>query len=244
MFRFLTLPNLEGLPLGLASLTKRHFFISRRRLLEDFGKHYKGEVMRHWNKVLLHADLSSVVSDKVAAMTGGHARGAATSLSTSLSAAPGDGKDGKPRHVAEGVLQGGLGLGRGIFSGITGLVAAPLSGAREGAAEGKALSGFARGLGRGLVGAAVKPTAGVLGLAAKTAEGLRNTPRFLEAEAGQVRDAAVRVSGVSGGHAHPEGGEGGERAARLAAHVQGGLRGAPAAAADAARRGTRAAAVR
>ena len=50
----LTLPNLEGLPLGLASLTKRHFFISRRRLLEDFGKHYKGEVMRHWNKVPRH----------------------------------------------------------------------------------------------------------------------------------------------------------------------------------------------
>ena len=43
----LTLPNLEGLPLGLASLTKRHFFISRRRLLEDFGKHYKGEVVRN-----------------------------------------------------------------------------------------------------------------------------------------------------------------------------------------------------
>ena len=128
-------------------------------------------------QVLLHADLSSVVSDKVAAMTGGHGRGAAASLSTSLSAAPGDGKDGKPRHVAEGVLQGGLGLGRGIFSGITGLVAAPLSGAREGAAEGKALSGFARGLGRGLVGAAVKPTAGVLGLAAKTAEGLRRARR-------------------------------------------------------------------
>ena len=36
-----------------------------------------------------------------------------------------------------------------------------------------------------------------------------------------MRDAAVRVSGVSGGHAHPDGGEGGERAARLAAHVQG-----------------------
>ena len=52
-----------------------------------------------------------------------------------------------------------------------------------------------------------------------TARG-RNTPRFLEAEAGQVRDAAVRVSGVSGGHGHPEGSEGGERAARLAAHVQ------------------------
>jgi hypothetical protein len=121
-------------------------------------------------QVLLHADLSSVVSDKVAAMTGG--RAAATSLS-----APADGKDGKPRHVAEGVLQGGLGLGRGIFGGITGLVAAPLSGAREGAAEGKALAGFARGLGRGLVGAAVKPTAGVLGLAAKTAEGLRRARR-------------------------------------------------------------------
>ena len=258
----LALPNLEGYSLELASKRLVNFFISRRRLLEDFGKHYKGEVLRnlfsgkvlprHANapaapatlhahatvaspevpqaaaarlplfppaltarrhepplpaltthylpptadgpttyplptpylpptyptallrtQVLLHADLSSVVSDKVASMTGGHGRGAATS---SLSA-PADGKDGKPRHVAEGVLQGGLGLGRGIFSGITGLVAAPLSGAREGAAEGRALAGFARGLGRGLVGAAVKPTAGVLGLAAKTAEGLRRAPR-------------------------------------------------------------------
>ena len=76
--------------------------------------------------MLLHADLSSVVSDKVAAMTGG--RSAAPSAAEGKAA---------PRHLAEGVLQGGLGLGKGLLGGITGLVAAPLSGAREGAAEGK-----------------------------------------------------------------------------------------------------------
>ena len=86
--------------------------------------------------------------------------------------------------MAEGVLHGGLGLGKGLFNGLTGLVAAPVRGAAEGAAEGKALSGFARGLGKGLVGAAVKPTAGVLGLATKTAEGIRNTKGFLEQQGG------------------------------------------------------------
>ena len=50
----LALPNLEGYSLELASKRLVNFFISRRRLLEDFGKHYKGEVMRHWNKVPRH----------------------------------------------------------------------------------------------------------------------------------------------------------------------------------------------
>ena len=69
----LALPNLEGYSLALAPKRLANFFISRRRLLDDFGKHYKGELMRNLlsGKVLLHADLSSVVSDKVAAMAGG-----------------------------------------------------------------------------------------------------------------------------------------------------------------------------
>ena len=188
----LALPNLEGVSLSLTSLAKHHFFVSRAKGLKDIVKHYKTELMRNLFKarrtppavvpttsssrtctyslalhghrsrpaalaprpfrlwqVLLHADLSSVVSDKVASMTGGRTLGSGSA-------------DGKPRHLAEGVLQGGLGLGKGLFSGITGLVAAPVRGAAEGAAEGKALSGFARGLGKGLVGVAVKPTAGVL----------------------------------------------------------------------------------
>ena len=151
----LALPNLEGYSLALAPKRLANFFISRRRLLDDFGKHYKGELMRNLlsGKVLLHADLSSVVSDKVAAMAGG-GRAAAPALP-----APGEVREGPPRHVAEGVLQGGLGLGRGLLGGLTGLVAAPLSGAREGAAEGKALAGFARGLGRGLVGALTRTRA-------------------------------------------------------------------------------------
>ena len=79
------------------------------------------------------------------------------------------------RNVVEGVLHGGVGLGKGVLHGITGLVSAPVRGATEGG-----VSGFAKGLGRGLVGVAVKPTAGVFELAAKTAEGLRNTGRALD----------------------------------------------------------------
>ena len=43
----LALPNLEGYALELASKRLVNFFISRHRLLEDFGKHYKGEIMRN-----------------------------------------------------------------------------------------------------------------------------------------------------------------------------------------------------
>ena len=68
------------------------------------------------------------------------------------------------------MLHGGVGLGKGVRHGITGLVVAPVRGATEGG-----VSGFAKGLGRGLVGVAVKPTAGVFELAAKTAEGIKNT---------------------------------------------------------------------
>ena len=55
------------------------------------------------------------------------------------------------------------------------------------------------------------------GLATKTAEGLKNTPRFLEAEAGQVLDAAKAAQlGSSGGG----GGGNSERLPRLSMHVQ------------------------
>jgi len=72
--------------------------------------------------------------------------------------------------AADSAKAGGSALGRGIFGGVTGLVTAPIKGAQEGGA-----GGFIRGLGKGLVGAVVKPTAGVLDLATDLSSGVRNS---------------------------------------------------------------------
>eukprot|EP00965_Chrysotila_dentata_P089414 2952492-Pleurochrysis_carterae.AAC.1 len=125
-------------------------------------------------KVVMHSELSGFVSGTLATISGdvNYQRSRATA------------RGAPARNVVEGVMHGGVGLGRGVFHGITGLVSAPVRGAAQGG-----VAGFAKGLGRGLVGVAVKPTAGVFELAAKTAEGLRNTGKA----AAELQQAGARL---------------------------------------------------
>lgn len=81
-------------------------------------------------------------------------------------------------NVLEGIGHGLLAFGGGLVSGVSGIVTQPIKGAQNGGAE-----GFFVGLGRGLVGAVVKPAVGVLDLASRTTEGIKNTPDMLEAKA-------------------------------------------------------------
>ena len=53
--------------------------------------------------------------------------------------------------------------------GVTGVVVEPVRGA-----VGDGVSGFGKGIIRGILGAAVKPAVGVIDLASRAAEGLRN----------------------------------------------------------------------
>jgi len=151
----LTLPNFEALPLRLGAFERHHLFLERTRLERQMGTHYSSEIMRQLHRIVLHVASGTL-----------HAHG-------EHAYAPG--ANVPARNVVQGVVQGGVGLGKGLFHGITGIVSAPVKGASTGG-----VSGFARGLGRGLVGAAIKPTAGVLELAAKTAEGIKNTGRTVE----------------------------------------------------------------
>ncbi|CDJ47237.1 AGAP005082-PA, related [Eimeria brunetti] len=87
----------------------------------------------------------------------------------------------KARNVEEGLQQGVEALGRALAGGFTGLVEEPVRGAAEGGFE-----GLLRGAGRGIAGFLVKPLTGVLDLAHKTAEAIkdasqvegRQRPRF------------------------------------------------------------------
>jgi len=77
-----------------------------------------------------------------------------------------------PNNIFEGFVQGGRAVKVGVSHGISGLVTQPIQGAQK---EGKL--GFVKGLGKGIVGVAAKPTAGVLDLVSKTAEGVRNSTK-------------------------------------------------------------------
>ena len=66
------------------------------------------------------------------------------------------------RGAGKQMLYGTAALGKGVVSGAAGLVGKPLMGAYRGGAR-----GFAVGVGAGLMGAAIRPTAGV----AKFAQG-------------------------------------------------------------------------
>jgi len=81
----------------------------------------------------------------------------------------------KPKHVVQGLVTGSAGLGRGVMEGLTGLISAPIEGAQS-----EGVTGFIKGVGKGVVGAVVKPTAGMFDLATRTAEGIANTFDFLE----------------------------------------------------------------
>ena len=87
----------------------------------------------------------------------------------------------KPRHVVQGLVTGSAGLGRGVMEGLTGLISAPIEGAQS-----EGVTGFVKGLGKGVVGAVVKPTAGMFDLATRTAEGIANTFDFLEESRGDA----------------------------------------------------------
>ena len=80
-----------------------------------------------------------------------------------------------PRHVLAGMVQGSASLGRGVMDGLTGLISAPIEGAQS-----DGFSGLIKGIGLGVVGAFVKPTAGMLDAMTRTAEGIANTFDYLE----------------------------------------------------------------
>ncbi|OEH80373.1 hypothetical protein cyc_05685 [Cyclospora cayetanensis] len=79
----------------------------------------------------------------------------------------------KARNVEEGLQQGVEALGRALAGGFTGLVEEPVRGAAEGGLE-----GLLRGAGRGIAGFLVKPLTGVLDLAQKTAEAIKDASQI------------------------------------------------------------------
>jgi hypothetical protein len=72
--------------------------------------------------------------------------------------------------AADGLMKGVEHLGSGMFKGVTGIVTNPY---KEGKKSGA--SGFMKGMGKGLVGAVVKPAAGVLDLASDVSSGIKAT---------------------------------------------------------------------
>ncbi|OQR99598.1 vacuolar protein sorting-associated protein [Thraustotheca clavata] len=72
-----------------------------------------------------------------------------------------------PTNVGAGILLGTKQLGQGIFAGVSGVITKPVLGAYH-----NGLTGFVEGVGKGIIGAAVKPTAGILDLAAQTTAGI------------------------------------------------------------------------
>eukprot|EP01012_Entosiphon_sulcatum_P033873 TRINITY_DN428_c0_g1_i2.p1 TRINITY_DN428_c0_g1~~TRINITY_DN428_c0_g1_i2.p1 ORF type:complete len:2501 (+),score=328.37 TRINITY_DN428_c0_g1_i2:171-7673(+) len=93
----------------------------------------------------------------------------------------------KPKHLGEGLLEGAEALGRGLYGGITGVVMRPMEGAREGGAL-----GFMKGAGKGVVGLVVKPVTGLVDLAAKATQGLRNTTTMFD-QSNRLRVRPPRV---------------------------------------------------
>lgn len=72
--------------------------------------------------------------------------------------------------ATDGLMKGVEHLGSGMFKGVTGIVTNPYKEGKKGGA-----SGFMKGVGKGLVGAVVKPTAGVLDLASDLSSGIKAT---------------------------------------------------------------------
>ena len=68
-------------------------------------------------------------------------------------------------NVGDGLMQGTKELGQGLFDGVTGIFLSPYEEAQRGGAL-----GFVKGLGKGVVGAAVKPTVGVIDFATRATE--------------------------------------------------------------------------
>jgi len=80
----------------------------------------------------------------------------------------------KPMHLGQGMWQGGRAVGRGFYQGVTGVVTQPIKGYSRAGTR-----GAIKGIGKGLVGAVVKPMAGMIDMVSQTSEGIRNTPEYM-----------------------------------------------------------------
>lgn len=76
----------------------------------------------------------------------------------------------RPRNIVDGVEMGVRSLFSNLGQGITGVISEPVKGYRK-----NRFAGFLLGSFRGLSGLVVKPMAGVLDVASKAAEGIKNT---------------------------------------------------------------------
>ena len=76
----------------------------------------------------------------------------------------------RAKNISDGISQGTKGLGQNIVDGVVGVIAEPMKGWETGGAVGLGL-----GLAKGILGFAFKPAIGVLDLASKTTEGIRNS---------------------------------------------------------------------
>jgi hypothetical protein len=112
----------------------------------------------------------------------------------------------RPANVATGFLHGLRDFSGGLYSGVTGVLAQPILGAQR-----NGLAGFVRGVGVGVIGVVVKPVVGVVDLATRTTEGLRNmsddnvgrrvrVPRGFDSD-GSVLPLGALVSANRGGAA-------------------------------------------
>lgn len=78
----------------------------------------------------------------------------------------------QPGTAAAGVIRDTRNLGTDLVDGVTGILTQPARGYKQ-----AGIRGFAVGIGKGLVGAAVKPTAGILDFVTRTAQGVANQAR-------------------------------------------------------------------
>lgn len=81
----------------------------------------------------------------------------------------------KPRNVVDGIGLGFKSFFRTLGKGITGIVSEPVKGYKK-----NKMKGMLKGGMRGLTGLVVKPVAGMLDAASKTAEGVKNTANVFE----------------------------------------------------------------
>jgi hypothetical protein len=75
----------------------------------------------------------------------------------------------RPANIATGFMYGLRDLSGGLYGGVTGILSQPFRGAKR-----DGLVGLVRGIGVGVLGVVVKPAVGVVDLATRTTEGLRN----------------------------------------------------------------------
>ena len=80
----------------------------------------------------------------------------------------------KPTNVLQGVGMGFESLFKSIGKGVTGVVAEPIRGGNQ-----SGFTGVLKGVAKGLGGLVTKPITGVLDVAGKTAEGIKNTPNSM-----------------------------------------------------------------